>query len=323
MKTRVITFAFLLAVILAGLSNIAEQYSSGQGLPQTNRKPACGCYCGGNTPGYYVFRDKDCTGILAADACDNDFSGLPEADKKQICSTLKTKARSTSCPLPKGMAEYCGKQPPDDDNCRKPAPWFDTSSSSGCKDAQDTQININQRTQTATVSMCGSQILTINAKDFANPDPIFRNAYTDAFKLQIPKRICCDKFRDAAKTGEPCDPRADIDCDGVPNQTDTDPVSSLPNIDVFIRPANAPVDSFPKGFDFSDPDFQPNSTGRDSKGVGDCDCKWELIKGEMKCNSVVDERGRRQHVYTATWRCPSTKAEVITTKYAPSTAPCP
>ena len=321
MKTRVITFSFLLVVIVAGLSNIGEQSSSGQGLPQTNRKPACGCYCGGNSPGYYVFRDTECAGILAADACDNHFSSLPEAEKKEICSTLKRKERSSSCPLPKEIAEYCGKLPPDD-SCKKPAPWFDTSTSSGCKDAQATQINIDLRTHTATVSMCGYQVLTVVAKDFANHDPLFRNAYTNAFKQSIPKRVCCDKFRDAARTGVPCDPRADVDCDGILNNADNAPVSSLPNIDVFVRPENAPVDVFPEGFDFSNPDFQPNSTARDSKGVGDCDCKWELIKGETKCNSVVDQSGRRQHVYIATWRCPSTKAEVFTTKHAPSTAPC-
>lgn len=322
MKTKAMTFSFALVVVLAGLSNIGGPSSSGQGLPQTNRKIACGCYCGGSTPGYYVFRDKDCTGILAADACGSHFSSLPEADKKQICASLKTKERSASCPLPKEMADYCEKQTPDED-CKKPAPWFDTSTSAGCKDVQETQVNIDPGTQRATVSMCGIQILNIVSRDFGSADALYRTAYTDAFKLGIPKRVCCDKFRDAARSGVPCDPRADVDCDGVPNRTDLSPNSSLPSIDVAIRPANASIDPFPRGFNFSDPDFQPNATGRASKGVGDCDCKWELIKGEMKCNSVVDQNGRRQHVYTATWRCPSTKAEVFTTKYAPSTAPCP
>ncbi|MGH9429016.1 MAG: hypothetical protein ACRD2L_22255, partial [Terriglobia bacterium] len=268
----------------------------------------------------FIFREGNCAGILAADACGRQVSELPPAEQKQICANLKAKPRS--CPAPKSLVDFCEKQSPDE-KCDKPAPWFDTSPSSGCKDVQDTQITIDQRTATATVSMCGSTILTHTSDSFAaNTDRRFAQAYTDAFKQQIPKKVCCDKFREAARTGSPCDPRADVDCDGVPNRTDADR-SSFPTIDVFTTAANAPIDPFPAGFNAFDQDFSPNSAARDSKGVGDCACKWELIKGDLKCNSVVGQDGTRQHVYTATWRCPSTKAEVFTTKYAPATAPCP
>jgi hypothetical protein len=322
MKSKAITIPFVLVVVLVGLSNLGGWSSSGQQFPEGTRKVACGCYCGGTTPGYFVFREGNCAGILAADACGEHFSNLPDVNKKEICAFLKAKGKpAASCPMGKEIADYCAKSPPDE-KCEKPAPWFDTSSSSGCN-LQDTLITIDQQTATATVSMCGYTVLKHVSENFgANVDKIFGAAYTSAFKQEIPKKVCCDKFREAARTGSPCDPRTDLDCDGKPNQTDV-ATSSFPVIDIFTRAANAPIDPFPFNFNLFDPEFSPNAAARGSKGVGDCACKWELIKGELKCNGVVDANGNKQHVYTATWRCPSTKAEVFTTKYAPSTAPCP
>jgi hypothetical protein len=125
----------------------------------------------------------------------------------------------------------------------------------------------------------------------------------------------------ASRAGTPCDPAADIDCDGKPNQSDVDTTVSatapLPDINLSTSPTGADVDPFPEGLDPNDPNFRPERTGRNSKGVGECDCKWELIKGDMKCG-----RRLRNHIYTATWRCPSTKAEVVTTKRFPGSSPC-
>ncbi|MDQ2975712.1 MAG: hypothetical protein M3R69_09920 [Acidobacteriota bacterium] len=44
------------------------------------------------------------------------------------------------------------------------------------------------------------------AKDFAHPT------------------FCCDEFKKAVKTKQPCDPMQDADCDGLPNDTDPDPL---------------------------------------------------------------------------------------------------
>jgi len=75
---------------------------------------------------------------------------------------------------------------------------------------------------------------------------------------------------------------------------------------------------FPPGLDPDDPNFLPESTARDSKGVGECACKWELVKGTLTCSPD----GKKDHVYVANWRCPATGKEVMTTKYAKASARC-
>lgn len=318
MKPKAIRLMAVSMFVVMGTWSLWPNSSSGQQqFPDSNRIPACGCYCGGPTPGYFVFREGNCAGILASDACGEYVSSLPDTEKKQICTYLKAKSKPTaSCPIEKALAQACD-EPPSNSNCDKPAPWFG-GSSSGCKDVQETQITINQNT--ATVSMCGSEVLKHVSEHFSG-DPLFSAAHTAAFKQSIPKRVCCDKFREAAKTGSPCDPRTDLDCDGIPNQKDID--RDFPAIDAYTRLQTAPIDPFPPNFNYFDPDFLPDATAHNSKGVGDCPCKWELIKGDLKCNGAVNDAGEKQHVYTATWRCPTTKAEVFTTRYAPSSAPCP
>jgi hypothetical protein len=323
-STILVTTLFAIVIVL---SSVKSDYSSAQQqqFPETNRKDACGCFCGGSTPDYFLFGNKDCAGILTAELCGQHVSSLPPERRQQVCAKLK--AANATCPLAKKILESCGADGGGDkgDDCPKPAPWFDASSSSGCKDVQDTEITIDQRTQTGTVSMCGVAVLRVVSENFgAKADPLFRDVYTKVFKEQtFPKKICCDKFREAARTGVPCNPTVDLDCDGIPNQEDLVKQSEFPAIDLYTLAENSDVDLFPQGFDVFDPNFQPNGAARNAKGVGDCPCKWELIKGDLKCNGAVNNAGERQHVYTATWRCPKTKAEVFTTKYAPTTAPCP
>ena len=199
--------------------------------------------------------------------------------------------------------------------CQPPAPWFDDAS--GCKESKSPELIIARGT--ARLYMCG--YLVFQYKDSNLDDPVFANAYRAAMKDQLlatsSSTICCDKFREAVRTRKPCDPRVDLDCDGTPNRTDVHD-TTMPDIDSFVRPANAAIDPFPYQFDTSNPDFLPNRTARNSKGVGDCPCKWELIRGELKCSPD----GKLNHYYKATWRCPKTGAEVFTTRYAPATVPC-
>jgi hypothetical protein len=167
--------------------------------------------------------------------------------------------------------------------------------------------------------MCGYPVFRY--RDSSLRDPLFADAYRAAMRDQLlassSSKVCCDKFAQAVRSGKPCDPRKDVDCDGRPNNTDLDDIK-MPDIDAFKRANNAAIDPFPYLFDTSNPDFLPNRTARNSRGVGDCPCKWELVKGELRCSPD----GKQDHHYKATWRCPKTGAEVITIKYAPATAPC-
>lgn len=332
MRAKVTMLTIGLTIVLAAIP--ARRPSSGQQqFPPGNRRPACSCFCGGTTPEYTVFFDqadisagKCFGGPLPADVCGRDYlNSVPPEDRPRFCAKIKDKYTSSksSCPLLAQLAQDCQayKDSPPETNCEKPTPWFDPS---GCADVQDTQIEIDRRTATATVSMCGYVILRHKSQEFATgADPLFGPAYESAFRDTFPKKVCCNRFREAVRTGKPCDPRLDVDCDGRPNQTDANQPGDegLPMVEPFTMKKGASIDDY--RFNLLDPDFMPDSTARNSKGVGECPCKWELIKGELKCNGAVDQDGKKQHVYTATWRCPATNAEVFTTKYAPATAPCP
>jgi hypothetical protein len=215
-----------------------------------------------------------------------------------------------------------GKKPPET-KCEKSAPWFDGSS--GCTDVQSPQAVAVRGTNGIDVSICGSTVFRGYRPGTTWPDEIegYRVEVLRWIQDRVGSQICCNKFREAARTRTPCDPTSDIDCDGKSNQTDIyfTGLSKTPFPDInrsFSRGAGADIDPFPAGLDPNDPDFRPERTAHNSKGVGDCACNWELTKGELKCGGG----GQGRHVYIATWRCPLTKAEVTTTKYAPATAPC-
>lgn len=331
MRPKAITLAIVLLFALAGLFGAGRQPSSGQqNFPPSSRKPACGCYvCGKLLAVEFPDKAKDCYGILAADACMVQLANMPDKKREGYCQKIKAERGFTSfkdsCPNYAASCEPGGKkQPPEGENppgkkCEKPTPWFDTSSD--CSDVQSPRIAVNQGA--VSLSICGSLIFRYVPDD---KDPLLLEAYKAALRDWVQQRvgskICCNKFRAAARTGTPCNPRSDLDCDGKLNQTDvvSESGATFPDINkLFSTTEGAPIDPFPVGLDPDDPNFMPESTARDSKGVGECACKWELIKGDLKCSPD----GKQRHVYTATWRCPSTKAEVFTTKYVPATAPCP
>jgi len=285
-------------------------------LPPPNRKPACSCFCGDPTfDSFNIFSKEDIAagkcygGPLGTAACGETLRELPGDQLRALCQQAKAKGKV--CPA---LAPVCDEPPPES-GCQKPTPWFD--SSDGCPDIQKPQVTVTA--SAVRVSFCGLQVFQAAVKD--NSD-MYRLVLTGWVESRVGSKVCCSKLRDAIKTAKPCDPSADIDCDGILNQADVNttevPGYPVPQIDLFTRPPGAAIDKFPDGLNPDDPDFLPNRTARDSAGVGECACKWELIKGELKCSPD----GKQQHVYVATWRCPVTKAEVVTTKYAPATAPC-
>jgi hypothetical protein len=215
------------------------------------------------------------------------------------------------------VADYCStgatKPAP---KCEKPTPGLDPSSRSGCKDLQTPQISLSHGT--ATLSICGHPVFHYAASELQ--DSLFADAYKvalrDVVKTQMGSKVCCVDFLKAVRSGVPCDPRADLDCDGKLNDADFDltvaPESpkGFPHIDLFTKPEGASIDPFPAGLDPDDPNFIPPAQK--------CDCKWELLKGTLNCSPD----GRQPHSYQARWRCPSTGNEVFTRKEAPATTPC-
>lgn len=315
MKPATILLTFILAIFLAG--GLATKPSSGQQrFPQNNRKPACGCYvCGLLLAVNFPNKAPDCAGILATDACPEELAKMPAETRKAFCKEIKARSKNQSldqCLLLRHACET-GEDPLPDKCEPPPAPWLGPSPD--CKDVQTWQIS--QNGPAVSVSMCGQIV-------FTNPnvgrDKIFSLAYKeglrDHLRQTVGEKICCDKFRQASRTGTPCDPRKDVDCDGKLNSEDDSRTSAgddsaYPTIDIISAPDGTPIAKFPTGLSLDEiyPDVETCK-----------DCKWKLIKGELKCN--VNTPDGKRHVYQAKWKCPSTGVEVDTFKYALTTAPC-
>lgn len=316
MKKRM-KWLFLTSVLMVTVAAVLAEYAPSFGqrnLPPSNRKPACTIFCGSG-PGYFWLfpmeqakAGKCWGGPLPADKAGNYYEELSEESKNSLCQHLKSAdKRTSSCPAFKTLMQSCNNNPPKDKKCEKPdSPWLG-SPSTDCKDFQSWQVE--QTGGTVKLYICGYNV-------FSNPDvgtdSTFSSAYIATFKdslrSTIGEKFCCDTFREAVRTGIPCDPRNDVDCDGKPNSEDHD--GNFPNIEMSYTTAEgAKIDPFPFGMDVGA--IYPNQFS--------CkDCQWELMRGELKCSPD----GRQKHVYQAKWKCPSTGVEADTFKYAPATAPC-
>jgi hypothetical protein len=190
--------------------------------------------------------------------------------------------------------------------CAPPTPWF--GASSGCNEFRNTQIVISGGT--AIVYMCGSAVFHYSIGTDELFDEAYRSAMRDFLKGRGLDKVCCDKFEDAVRTGKPCNPRVDVDCDGQPNRSDFMEGGTLPAIDgSFTVPSGESPDAFPPGMTV-DAILPPDQC----KG-----CRWELIKGVLKCNPDPTKR----HTYESTWKCPSTGQVVEVDKLSPPGARCP
>lgn len=323
MRPKLTATLMFFVVIVFGALGTRLYIASGQqqNLPQTNRKPACGCYvCGLLLAVEFPNKDRDCYGILASDACGTELKNMPEARRKAACEALVAKSKDkllSSCPA---LAEACKSDDgPPRTNCDKPTPWFSTPPSA-CKDLQGWIVAVSDRT--VTLSVCGTPVFSRVLDRSVDPDT-YRTEMSARVRTTAGTYVCCDKFREAARTGRPCDPSADVDCDGRPNQQDvlrdlvTEQNASLfstpvyPSVNrVFTRAEGASIDPFPPGLNPDDTDFFPSQDK--------CDCKWELVNGTLSCSPD----GKQPHVYQARWRCPSTGNERFTRKEAKATAPC-
>jgi hypothetical protein len=203
------------------------------------------------------------------------------------------------------------KRPPEEERppereCAPPTPWFDTSS--GCKELKPSLFSISGGA--AILYMCGYPVF----HSTAGTDEIYNEAYRPALRDFLQSRrldkVCCDKFEDAVRTGKPCDPRVDVDSDGQPNRSDLQAGGILPAIDgSYTEPYGADPHAFPPGMTV-DAILPPDQC----RG-----CRWELIKGVLKCNPDPTKR----HTYESSWRCPSTGEVVQVDKLSQPGARCP
>ena len=197
-------------------------------------------------------------------------------------------------------------------NCQSPPPpWFVEQD---CKDLQDPEILVTR--ESLDIYLCGYKIFSRNREtsDIFDDRLIFE-AYVkglrDKFSVTVPRKVCCNRFRDAARTGKPCNARVDVDCDGIPNNSDvTTGSQGAPEIDgQSFAWASDDVDPFPTGLT-EDLIMPPADQCKN--------CKWELIKGELKCSQV----STKPHSYDATWRCPLTGAEINIVRLSKPGVPC-
>lgn len=322
--TRSILLIFLVGIAASAALFLKSHVTVGQqqNFPPPNRKPACTCFCGDATfDSFNIFPKEaqlagDCYGgPLPADVCGTVLADLPPAHVEDLCR--RSKAAGKICPA---LKPFCKDGiPPTGKGCTDPAtPWF--GGSPNCKDVQAPVVAINNAA--VTVSICGLPVF--RGSPPPPPDSVLLEAYSfvvrDHVQSAVGSRVCCDSLREAARTGKPCYPGVDIDCDGKPNDADISgaPNVPVPEINLFTKQKGAAIDNFPVNLDPDDPNFMPESTARDAKGVGECPCKWQLTKGTLTCSPD----GTKDHVYAATWTCPANGKEVFTTKYAKATAPC-
>ena len=303
-----------------------QGFASGTVAPQGTRKPACGCFVCGNMPGMHTVTilDKDCAGILAEDACTKELASMPVRKIEAFCQKLEAQSQfrsfKDSCPvfapLCEPKTEKAPENEPKDDKkkCEPPTPpWF---SSQDCKDLQDPVVEFTR--ERLDVYLCGYKIFSRNKETAAHPDiftdptyaQAYRSALNETLQTSVPQKVCCNRFREAAMTGKPCDSAADVDCDGRLNNVDAD--GDIPTINSLgfteAVPATGSRDPFPKGL--NEDALMPTAECKD--------CKWELIKGVLKCNPDPTQR----HSYEATWRCPTTGAVVEVVKLSPPGVNC-
>ena len=206
------------------------------------------------------------------------------------------------------------KKPEPKKKCEQPTPWFDgLSPDPKCKDRQPPQTS-DDGNGIVFLQICGRNVFAHQLED---KNPLFIQAYKSALldyvRGRIGSTVCCDSFTASRRPGAPCDPWFDVDCDGTSNATDRTEDERFPDISTFGIAAGVPIadtDPFPTWFQPGDTGFMPPANL--------CDCKWELTKGKRTCSPD----GRRNHVYQATWRCPSTGNVKFTRKEVPATEPC-
>lgn len=359
------SFAFLgpaifLTLIFATLISAHLNNSSGQQdqrIP-SSRKPACGCYaCGKLLAVEFRGGNKDCAGILSADACGDAIGGLPSEERARFCRELKRQSKDNSfadCPV---YTRYCDSQqdqlPDNQAKCKErnseDPPWFDPSAE-GCQQLQDTRMSanwtaVNGGTCTITVAACNYNVLTYTVNFVRNENGGLAPADFSANTGESPEQLaarglrpirqseCNPRFYEQAIGDHPNTVCCDVWREGVSAGSGCNPerdadCDGLPNErDYYLnstpyhappRPGTAAKDSA----DFEPANFDPRPPGLTWDELMPNEpckkCKWTALSGKLTCSPD----GRSEHEYKATWVCPTTGAQRTITKRAPATAPC-
>jgi hypothetical protein len=179
------------------------------------------------------------------------------------------------------------------DKCEPPKDEFQPDGGSDefnpfdCKNLQNLEIKI--LSDQVTASACGRVLLRRHSESRAALEKT-----AQALREKAPVKICCDRLSPDEMAGQDEIGGSFL---GFPDgEFVTDAYSDL---DLYTNADKATVDGFPQGLRI--PHVLPD--------VSCPGCKWELLKGELKCNS----HGRNSGLfwYEATWRCPKTGVEVF------------
>ena len=323
MKRRtLLAMAFALALVASyALASLGQQ------MPDSNRKPPCGCFiCG--TLDYVLFDDgKDCAGILAQDACPEEMAKMPSEKRAAICQKIKAKLKLTSfkdsCQI---FAPFCESQKNEKPKCEPPragsnsAPWFSPG------DCREKGRIIQNRTSSDDwypgrpcsiiywlegCSETATNIATVLKRTRSESEC---DAFFDLHD-KPEREVCCDKWQQATASGSPCNPMVDADCDGIPNQRDPFPIQPQPRE---FQNSSGVNDMLPIWKDIADRIPQEPCEG----------CQWTVGKLDYKCKNVEIHRRESyreaQYEYQARWKCPSTGRELVTSgRMSARGAQCP
>lgn len=107
MKRRSLVPSIALAIVV-GLGFVGQVSYAQQRFPESNRKPACGCYvCGLLLAVEFPNKDPKCYGILAADACPQELSRLPAETRAAYCQLVKEKSKGKSLDACRSLKNVC------------------------------------------------------------------------------------------------------------------------------------------------------------------------------------------------------------------------
>ncbi len=270
------------------------------------------------------FIDSDGSWFGARRDCKKALEDLPAASRASACEQYRklSNRRPWFSPFAEGTfqvgcclegGEVCGAIPEkcnsgaktNETKCEpapggdKNPPWMKKDPS--CNDQQRATISWSQRPTSNpnldvsfTIDICGEVIRYLVPGGGYPGAPSVGSRGFD---------VCCESWRNAVRTKSPCDARADIDCDGEPNENDRMTEYAFPD-------ARSPND-FVSGPMTSMPFWQkiyPYINDGSS-----CECKWELVRVDYTCQHAPNlqssnETGGRvwdaTYKYEATWKCP-------------------